>query len=172
MSFKPGQRRKDRSDPFAMLERSHGRLQEHLSLLLGAAAALNVDARNEDARAQLAEVADFLERSVARHEEDEEASLFPRIRSRFAQIVATLEAEHRQQARLHQELRALVAADERGELDATLVDHLSDLAMTITKSYEHHIEIEELELFPKARVVLHADDKRAIADEMQARRGR
>jgi len=172
MSFKPGQRGKHRSDPFAMLERSHTRLQDVLSQLLGAAAALHDDAHDADARARVGEIANFLEHSVARHERDEEESLFPRVREQFAQIVDTLEAEHRSQQALHHELRALATACDRDELDATLLAHLSDLAMTLAKSYSHHIEIEELELFPKARAALDATAKRALAAEMQARRGR
>jgi hemerythrin-like domain-containing protein len=172
MSFKPGQRRTERRDPFSMLERSHHRLQEHLSTLLGAAAALNDDPRNKKARNQIVEVADFLGRSVARHERDEEESLFPRVRHRFRQIIATLEAEHRKQDKLHRELNALASACIRNELDAALVAHLSDLSMTLSKSYAHHIEIEELELFPKARVILTAATKATMAAEMQSRRGR
>lgn len=174
MSFKPGRRVKDRSDPFAMLERSHARLQEQLSLLLGTAAELNDSPHDDDARARVVEIADFLEHSVARHEHDEEESLFPRVREhgRLAQIVDTLEAEHRSQIALHRELSALAGACERDELDGPLLEHLSDLAMTLAKSYSHHIEIEELELFPMARALLHADERAAMAAEMQARRGR
>ena len=172
MSFKPGGRGKDRSDPFAMLERSHARLQEQLSLLLGTAAELHDAPHDPAARARVVEIADFLEHSIARHELDEEQSLFPRVRDRYAQIIDTLEAEHRSQQKLHHELRALAEACERDELDEPLLAHLSDLAMTLAKSYSHHIEIEELELFPHARVVLHASVRAEMAAEMQARRGR
>jgi len=169
MSYKPGRRRVERRDPFSILERAHHDLQEQLSCLLGAAAALNDDYHDRDARGQIVSLCQFFTEVVTRHERDEEETVFPRVRHRFRHIIATLEAEHRKQRKLHRELDALASACVRDELDEPLVAHLSDLALTLSRSYAHHLEIEELELFPRARVVLPAATRRTMAAEMYAR---
>jgi hemerythrin-like domain-containing protein len=173
MSFKPG-RRKDRGDAFAMLERSHARLQEQLEALLAAAGALNQNPADADARATVAEIAEFIDRSVTRHEQDEEQSLFPhlRVHAVLAPLLDRLEVEHRAHEKLHAQLRDVAAACARGRLDPTVLAELSDLAVTLSQLYLHHIEAEEIELFPAARIALPPATAAAIAADMQSRRGR
>ncbi len=174
MSVKPGNRRKDRINPFAMLERSHERLQEHLAILLTAAATLNDDPTDTAACAQIVEVSEFIGRAVTRHEQDEEQSLFPRLRGlpQLATLLDSLAVEHRAHEKLHAQLSAIATACGRGLLDHSAVSELSDLAVTLSQLYSSHIEVEELELFPAARRALTPSEAMQVAAEMQARRGR
>lgn len=151
-------------DPFRMLEKSHRRLAENLALLREAVAGLPGMEALEGVR----EVAEFVSRTVARHERDEEQSLFPRIRSDgdLAPLCAELEAEHRAHELLHQELYDLAESDRP---DAR---RLQDLSRRLDAAYERHIELEESRVFPAARAALSEGDLAAMADEMQARRGR
>ncbi len=174
MSVKPGKRRRDRTDPFAMLERSHERMQEHLAILLTAAANLNDDPADATACAQVVEVSTYIDRAVTRHEQDEEQSLFPRLRNlpQLATLLDSLDVEHRAHEKLHEQLHVIAAACGRSALDHSAVAELSDLAVTLSQLYASHIEVEELELFPAARRALTPAETAQIADEMQARRGR
>lgn len=145
-------------DPFTMLHRSHERLRERLEDL--SIAAEQRDYEGIDA------VLGFFERSVARHEADEERSLFPRLARQRAleAIVATLKSQHEEQADLVQTLGfQLDARDDRG-IEMTV--------KSLRASYEEHIAIEERDLFPAAIAALSAEEKAAMHAEMNERRGR
>ena len=148
-----------------MLEKSHRRLQENLDLLREAATALG--AGEEGARDTLREVSEFIERTVVRHEKDEEESLFPRIREDgdLAPVLAELEREHREHEALHAELRELAS----GTPEAAAVQ---DLSRRLDQAYERHVEVEEGRVFPAARGLLSDADLAAMASEMQGRRGK
>ena len=151
-------------DPLRMLEKSHRRLSENLALLRDAVANLPGAAAVEAVR----EVAEFISRTVTRHERDEEQSLFPRLRADgdLAPLLAELEAEHRAHELLHQELFDL-AEDDRPDAQS-----LQDLSRRLDAAYERHVELEESRVFPAARAALSEADLAAMAEEMQARRGR
>src|SRR5579884_1113299 len=140
-------------DPFAMLERSHRRLEERLADLETADEGIARD------------VAEFFDRAVRRHEDDEERSLFPRLSGHEA-LLAALSAEHRAHERLHAELRDIIAHwdDKKSQLP--------DLVKRLRKAYDEHILREERELFPAARAVLVTAEQAAMLREMDERRGR
>ena len=89
--------RPDADDPFAQLERCHRRLEERIAELARAPG-------DPDARARFFE---FLDRSIRRHEDDEEESLFPRLAgvAELAPVIASLRAEHRAQVARQRALR-------------------------------------------------------------------
>jgi len=151
-------------DPLRMLEKSHRRLAENLGLLREAVAGLP----RPEALEAVREVAEFVSRTVARHERDEEQTLFPRLRADgdLAPLLAELEAEHRAHELLHRELFDL-AEDDRPDAQS-----LQDLSRRLDAAYERHIELEESRVFPAARAALSEADLAAMAEEMQARRGR
>jgi hemerythrin-like domain-containing protein len=160
-----------REDPFEQLERSHRRLEERLDDLAMATSGETVDL---DA---VREVAAFFARAVRRHEDDEERSLFPRLRGRpeLVPILERLSREHREHEALHTKLDALAqipvteasarpAAELRAEVEA--------VGDALTRAYRAHIEEEERHLFPAARAALDATAQAEMVAEMQARRGR
>jgi hemerythrin-like domain-containing protein len=145
-----------RRDPFEMLERCHRRLEDTLATL------------EQPNRQALDEALEFVDRSVQRHEEDEERSLFPRLaRVRtLAPLLDRLTVQHRDQSAAVEELRALLAAavlDER---------RMREVVARLRAAYAEHIALEERELFPAARAALDANDVSELAAEMDARRGR
>jgi iron-sulfur cluster repair protein YtfE (RIC family) len=164
---------KGRKGPLDMLERSHRRLEENLNQLRAAAEAIAGGPATDADRATVCEVVEFFERSVTRHEADEEQSLFPRLRERGAidPVLDTLVDEHREHNRLHRRLREITDTwrDRPPTLDSA--QHLLRLVVEIQDAYARHLELEERQLFPAAREL----STRALAeaaDEMQARRGR
>jgi hemerythrin superfamily protein len=137
-----------RRDPFEMLERCHRRLEDELQTLVMEPA--------DDVRRR---VLDFIDRSLMRHERDEEESLFPRLKG--VALVGELQAQHREAAPLVQQLRE--AHDEIA---------IEVAAMALQAMYARHIAAEERELFPRAKEMLDEAALAAVGDEMQARRGR
>jgi hemerythrin-like domain-containing protein len=151
-------------DPFAQLERSHRRLEERLAELRQAALTGDVDAAFG--------VLGFFERAVVRHEEDEERSLFPRLRgvAELEGVMAHLQAEHRQHEQLHARLRSLAEPWQGRAPEGDELATLGALAAELEAAYRAHINEEEKVLFPAARAALDADALVAIAAEMDARR--
>jgi hemerythrin-like domain-containing protein len=149
-------------DAFGMLRNSHRRLRERLDELREATSGPLDDER----RAQIDDVLGFLGRAVARHEADEEASLFPRLASHpeLVALAAKLTDEHGTQAELAEALGYALDADD--------VDTLRQLTADLIASYERHLEREERELFPAAERLLDAEARAAMLAEMDRRRGR
>jgi hemerythrin-like domain-containing protein len=133
-----------------MLERCHRRLEEELQAVV-----------MEPARDVAERVLEFLDRTIKRHELDEEESLFPRLPPSLAPLIAELTAAHRRHEQLIQHLRE--AREEKG----TQVT-----AMALQAAYARHIALEERELFPAAKAALDEAARASMADEMQTRRGR
>lgn len=153
----------DAPDPFTQLERSHRRLEERLEDLAQAD-----DSHIETVR----NVAGFFARAVKRHEQDEEESLFPRLRghAELAPVLERLAREHHEHAALHERLdRVIVALDAR-ELDAPR--ELARVTTALMHAYRAHLDEEERVLFPAARRLLDAGALGAMVAEMDARRGR
>ncbi len=142
-------------DPFERLLRTHRRLEERLDELTRAAA--------EHDHQTLVDVLDFFDRAIARHEADEEQSLFPRVPG-LAPIILALTDEHRQHAALQKKLRAGAESVDWSQIAA--------VAAEITAGYRRHIAREETELFPAARPLLDDAARAAMAAEMEARRAR
>ena len=161
----------ERTDPFAMLEASHRRLEERLAELERAALDLLDPAKADGAVATLHEVAAYFERSVVRHEADEEASLFPRLAgaAELAPVLGRLAAEHREHEALHHELSAVV--ENEALAGTALAQALGSVVGRLHGAYARHVTTEEREVFPVARRLLGADALAAIAAEMDERRG-
>ncbi len=166
-------------EPLGLLSDCHRRIEHFLGILL--TLARKVDGGSLDAanRQLLERALTYFETAAPRHTEDEEASLFPRLRAASdpsaAEALRTLdalEADHREAERRHARVDALGRRwlrDDRlsdEEVD-TLLGHLEALSF----SYARHIGIEDKELFPAAGRVLTAGDLEQVGREMADRRG-
>jgi len=152
-------------DPIAQLERSHRRLEEACDALGRAVTERDIETASE--------VCSFFARQGRRHEEDEDASLFPRVEaadptSELRAVLERLSAEHHEHERLHHRLEDALAGRVEGDIWA----EIGQVADLVTRAYRTHIEEEERSLFPAARKMLGAEDFDAMRREMEARRGR
>lgn len=152
-------------DPIGQLERSHRRLEEACDALVVASTSRDIET--------VSDICAFFGRQVRRHEEDEEGSVFPRLRAatESAEIHAILErlsAEHREHETLHRRLDDAVA----GRFEGDVWTEIERIADGITRAYRTHIEEEEKAVFPAARALLGVEERASIRREMDARRGR
>ncbi len=160
----------DRNDPLEKLSSAHRSLEENLNDLARSARALSDPRGRAAALEGLSGVIAYFERSMCRHQEDEERSLFPRLAvlEAIAPTLDRLRQEHKAHQRAIDELRAALARD--GGADAAEV--LPPLIDNLRAAYQRHIACEEQEVFPAARRFLQSSAIYAIHNEMETRRGR
>jgi hemerythrin-like domain-containing protein len=156
----PGDRPRNRRHPLDQLARSHERLREQIAALVALGHAAELDGEGLD------DLVGWFEGPSARHEADEEESLFPRLRGaavgdEIPALLDRLANEHRVHAGLHAELAS-----------ARTVTAVAAIAAKLEQAYRGHMDLEEGQLFPAARSLLGAPDFEAISAEMEARRGR
>lgn len=113
-----------------------------------------------------------------KHTEDEDISLFPRLRERGGAAgedamaaMAELESQHRTAETIHEDLDELVRRLPRdGSADIRELDHFNGLVADLTMLYRPHIQIENNLVFPVAARVLPACEIQALGQEMRDRR--
>lgn len=169
------------TDPLALLVECHARIERHLDALARAGEVLRA---GTDSERQSAFFAIDMARAhfagpLVRHTEDEELSLFPRLRrsdtvaAREAlAAVKELETQHREADALHAEFERLAAGMPRaGAADAAEVARLNESIAALRGHYLEHIAVENGAVFPAAALALTAEDLRQFGEEMRARRG-
>jgi pyridoxamine 5'-phosphate oxidase len=170
----------DFGDPLGLLVHCHEKIEWHLGTLERVADVVRAGVRSTLPAAFAA--ADKASAHFAvpgvKHTEDEEASLFPRLRERGGEAgrdvlaaVEELEAEHRAAERLHTELDAFLAVMPRdGSAAAHDVDRLSEIVARLCELYRPHLRVENDSIFPVAARVLSKGDLEQLGAEMYARR--
>lgn len=147
----------------------HRRIEQRLEAMERAAQAIAW--RPQEALAALDSAFRFLESSGALHTEDEEDSVFPRLRSRMESgelvFLAQLEHDHAEAGAIYRRLKALVERASQGDADALAIQGAVD---ELTDLYRRHIAMEDSALTEYARRLLSSEDRAAIAAEMRLRR--
>ena len=170
----------DFTRPLELLAHCHERIEGHLRALERAAEMIE----RRDVRslplvfaATDAAVAHFATPGI-KHTEDEELSLFPRLREKGgaggAEVLAAvreMEVQHREAELIHAEFDALVrlmAHD--GSAEGVHVERFKELVEAMTALYRPHIAVENEVVFPGAARVRPAAEILARGAEMRARR--
>ena len=170
----------DFTNPLGLLVHCHERIEAQLRSLERAAEIL----RAGDTQA-LPEV--FLTVDVActhfaiagvKHTEDEEVSLFPRLREQGGSAgqealaaISELESQHRSAERLHAQFDSLIGNLRRdGSAEEKELDRFGDMVAELTKLYRPHILLENNFVFPVAARVLPVSAIHALGEEMRNRR--
>jgi pyridoxamine 5'-phosphate oxidase len=170
----------DFSNPIGLLIHCHERIEGQLSVLESAADIL----RAGDTRS-LSRVFASIDGACAhftiagvKHTEDEELSLFPRLREQGGHAgqdalaaMTELESQHRTAEQLHVELDELVSRLPRdGSADSKDLDTFGDQVAELAALYRPHILLENSLVFPVAADILPANEIQALGEEMRARR--
>lgn len=170
----------DFSDPLALLVHCHTKIETQLRAMERAVELLRVGAA--ESRELAFAAIDAASRHFAvpglKHTEDEELSLFPRLRERSSDAAmealaaaAALEDEHRTAEALHGEFDALVLLTPRdGSADLKQVDRLGELTAHLAALYRPHIRVENEIVFPAAARVLTPHELSSLGAEMRERR--
>jgi hemerythrin-like domain-containing protein len=168
----------DFDQPLDMLQDCHRRVERFLAMLAraGDEAPSPLDAEWRNA---LHAALEYFTNAAPLHTQDEEVSLFPRLRMHANRpdvatalaVVERLEHEHDEAAILHAEHdRTGRAWLMQGDVDAADRRRFVELSTRLRAIYVEHIRAEEAHVFVTARSALDADELQAIGVEMRERR--
>jgi hemerythrin-like domain-containing protein len=162
-------------DPLGMLKDCHRRIERFLHILCVVADTAAGRALTEEEIAAVQSALAYFRSGGQRHTEDEERSLFPRLRAGDAcgQLVemSGLIDDHSIANGLHWTVEKLYQAWMAGGF-ANPEDsgQLAAATLRLKRLYEAHIKIEEEIVFPRAAQVLSIDAVAAMGREFRARR--
>ncbi|HZP18255.1 MAG TPA: hemerythrin domain-containing protein [Terriglobales bacterium] len=165
------------AEPTGLLSDCHRRIEMFLATLEAVARVVDrppVD----DVCSGLQSALRYFAEAAPKHTADEEESLFPRLRRKRRQEIASvlarledLERDHRCAGPLHDEVERLGRKYlATGALATDEVEQFRKDVAELTKMYKRHIHFEDTELFPLAARILTEPEKSAVADEMAGRR--
>lgn len=166
-------------DPLGLLSDCHRRIDRFLNVLLTVSRQAGGGALSSEQQESLAVALKYFRDAAPLHTQDEEGSLFPRMRKNSNEqnaaklaILDELHAEHRSAGRRHRRIDEL--GNEwlkTGKLPVNEARQLNELLEELARMYAEHILIEERDVFPFAATLLDDAEIRAIAQEMASRRG-
>lgn len=167
------------ADPIGLLSDCHRRIERFLSVLVQVSAQAQGGPLNEEQRRAFDTALRYFREAAPKHTADEEETLFPRLRNMdrpevraVLSRVEALEQEHERANHAHAEVDRLgtqwLASGTLAPVDA---ERLATLVTELQELYKGHIAVEEGEVFPVAARNLAAPDRKAVGDEMAARRG-
>ena len=167
------------ADPIGLLADCHRRIERFLSVLVEVSAQAHGDSLTGEQSAGLEAALRYFREAAPKHTDDEEETLFPRLRSLdrpelkiLLEKISSLERDHARADRLHAKVGRLgYAWLASGSLAPHEAEQFSRLVGELADLYREHIQIEEHELFPAAAAVLERAERDAMAREMKARRG-
>jgi iron-sulfur cluster repair protein YtfE (RIC family) len=161
--------------PIEHLMACHRRIEQRLDTLVNAAGLIadNRMAALDAIRKSL----HFLDTSGALHTEDEEASLFPRLRQKLSAaeiaFIDSLEAQHVEAGSIYSEIKRLALELEvPAGASSGLLDQYRNHAEQLRTLYRDHIRAEDEILTAMARRSLDKSEISEISREMRVRRAR
>jgi hemerythrin-like domain-containing protein len=169
----------DFSDPLGMLGDCHKRILFFLNDLIRLAESASSARLDVAERGALERALRYFNESGPRHTSDEEESLFPRLMAldneRVGELLAkinSLEADHASAELVHLEIDTIgICWLADGLISYEETTRLKSLLRGLSRMYEHHLAIEDREVFPSAAALLSDHEKTEIGREMAKRRG-
>ncbi|MGC9199842.1 MAG: hemerythrin domain-containing protein [Acidobacteriaceae bacterium] len=161
--------------PLGMLQDCHRRIERFLHLLCLVAEQASGRSLTPEECAAISASLQYFQQAGLRHNADEEASVFPRLRAAdpdHSQVnLARLERDHRRTESLHQRVESLYRRwMETSALSSQEQQALLSATSELRSIQTAHIQLEESIIFPRAAQVLDKAALTAIGSEFQARR--
>lgn len=166
-------------EPLRLLSDCHRRIERFLGMLLRVASERRGTTLDAEHRRALEAALQYFRTAAPRHAQDEEESLFPRLRrvqdervQGALEQIECLESDHRIASGVHEDVENLAHRWlKRGQLEPRYSMCLLVLLHLLQRLYMQHIDMEDRTVFSLAGQVLHADEIEAIGREMADRRG-
>jgi hemerythrin-like domain-containing protein len=161
-----------------MLSDCHRRVERFLRVLIDVTGLAQGAELSTEQQAALEAGLRYFREAAPKHTADEEESLFPRLREtgredveELMRRIDVLENDHGIAAEAHREVERLGRKWlQEGRLTEPDTAQLSSQLARLAELYQRHIYIEDNKVFPAASAILTAEDRKAIGEEMAARR--
>jgi hemerythrin-like domain-containing protein len=165
----------DFDNPIGMMRDCHRRIERFLDVLHQIAHKAHNRALNAEETQAVESALHYFREAGPRHNQDEEESLFPRLRALGAtdvlEKIARLEDDHRVAATLHEETdRLFVQWIAVGLLSTAEFTRLLAATGELARIYSTHIALEEGIVFPRAAALFGKDALDAMRNEFRKRR--
>ncbi|HEX8812005.1 MAG TPA: hemerythrin domain-containing protein [Terracidiphilus sp.] len=162
-------------DPIGMLKDCHRRIERFLEILFVVVDRAHDRALTTEEAAAVESALAYFRTGGQRHNQDEEESLFPRLRQYASGDTMTrieaLEIDHRSGDELHnlveQKYRSWIAL---GSLSSADQQQLRAATEHLKSLYQAHIAVEEEVVFPGAAKLLDSAEIRSMGEEFRLRR--
>jgi iron-sulfur cluster repair protein YtfE (RIC family) len=167
------------TEPLGLLSDCHRRIEKFLDQLLAITAELKGATLDASRQAAMETALRYFQRAAPLHTQDEEASLFPRLRAmetdearEALKALDALESDHRAADEAHAEIDSLGWKwVEDGSLPEDEAARLLNLLTTLREVYRKHIAVEDNQVFPLAGRGLEGSELALLGREMAVRRG-
>ncbi len=167
------------TNPLGLLNDCHRRIENLLDVLIKVTTQVHVGTLNDEQRSALEASLRYFKEAAPKHTQDEEESLFPRMRRvKDPRVKAALteldalERDHKMVDGAHKEVERLGREWlDQGRLSAQRIGRLAEVLEVLSTIYRRHIELEETRIFPLAAESLDPSEIETIGQEMAARRG-
>lgn len=165
--------------PLGLMSDCHRRIEYFLGLLEKVLEQGGGTSLSDDQRRAAEAALQYFDSAAPRHNQDEEESLFPRLRElqqpavrEALKQVESLEAEHRIADARHAEVRFWFRRWlDIGPLEKSQLLTLAETLKVLRDLYKEHIKLEDETVFPLSQDVLGQEQLQEIGREMAARRG-
>lgn len=158
--------------PIEHLMACHRRIEQRLDTLVNAA--FHVENDRPAALEAIAKSLHFLDTSGVLHTEDEESSLFPRLRPKLSvaeiAFIDSLESQHDEAEALCARLKQLASDLTQAIEPSPLLGRYRDCAERLRDLYRKHIRVEDELLTALAKRSLEEGELMEISREMRERR--
>lgn len=164
-------------DPLGLLTDCHRRIESFLGVLIKVTERYAGGPLDAEAVSALRTALDYFREAAPKHTQDEEDSLFPRMRSaqgdsEILHQVEALETDHRLADAGHAEVDRLGRLWlQESRLSESDVQVMSDTLQSLRSVYEKHIALEDDVIFPAAARMLVQEELKDVGREMANRRG-
>lgn len=166
-------------DPLGLLSDCHRRIEKFLAQLIRVTEEAQGNPLTEAQAEALAVALRYFAKAAPLHTQDEEVSLFPRLRetgqeTAQAALIAleTLEADHREADIAHAEVDSLGSRWlQEGRLSPKEAGRLLTRLRELQALYARHIAVEDTQVFPLAGKLLGTPALTDVGREMATRRG-
>lgn len=168
----------DFNRPLDLMMDCHRRIERFLEVLIQIVRTGGGRPLDDEHRGALVTALNYFHAAAPHHTQDEERSLFPRLRclhgSAVREALAPIEAlerDHVAAERAHERADTLGRQWlTEGRLPRKAVDELLETLIRLRADYENHIRIEDENIFPLAAKLLDDDELARIGREMKYRR--
>lgn len=165
-------------EPLGLLSDCHRRIEMFLGVLVRVAEEFDGRGLTAEGVDAVRRAREYFAKAAPRHTQDEEESLFPRMREAAAkrgercEAIERLEGDHTRAGVLHERVDGLLDEWMRnGTLEAEKAAVLRQMLRELQGIYVEHIREEDEKVFPHAARLLTAKELAQVGEEMRARRG-